>query len=215
MPAESAYTVLMRSLNTSSAAPKSKRRKLEHRSEPDEHVEDEHSEAEDAGEDIEELEHEETSGHEEEESANGEDVVIDDEEPEDLADPFEVHFANPDENVLSRRLQALQQNQWMTQKIITPQIGKVVMRIPMTDGLQPTSRLTTVSGPGDLKLKQKLALVMEKRKPQFNALESHLAPFLFGYQDVLYCERTPSNGESLRQLTCLHAINHILKYVPV
>ena len=34
---------------------------------------------------------------------------------------------------------------------------------------------------------------------------------VFAYQDLLYCDRTPENGPELRSLTCLHAINHILK----
>lgn len=40
-----------------------------------------------------------------------------------------------------------------------------------------------------------------------------MAPYIFNYQDVLFCNRTLANARSLRNITCLHALNHILKSV--
>lgn len=34
---------------------------------------------------------------------------------------------------------------------------------------------------------------------------------IFGYQDVLFSERTPKNADDLRTLTSLHALNHVFK----
>jgi U3 small nucleolar RNA-associated protein 25 len=68
-----------------------------------------------------------------------------------------------------------------------------------------------MSGPAELKLKQKLAGVISKQLVEFDGLEKYIAPSIFNYQDILYCERRPTNSEILRRLVCLHVINHIFK----
>lgn len=46
----------------------------------------------------------------------------------------------------------------------------------------------------------------------FNRTESILASEMFkGYCDILFPARSVANSESLRRLTCLHVLNHILK----
>lgn len=42
-------------------------------------------------------------------------------------------------------------------------------------------------------------------------MEGRLASHVFNYQDLLFTARSAANAESLRRLTCLHALNHILK----
>lgn len=134
------------------------------------------------------------------------------ENEQDLTDPFETHFANPPEDVLIPRLQALEKNQWCTVKRIVPKIGlKMVLSTPVESKSTNSWFLPTVSGPEGLSLKQKLAVAMERERPKFDLLEENIAPAIFNYHDVLYCERNTENSESLRRLTCLHAVNHIFK----
>jgi len=140
-------------------------------------------------------------------------LLEDDCKVEDASDPFEVHFADPDHNVLSRRLQALQKESWISRKIKLPKIGKAIMNLPGVEDENNGFELSSISRPAELKLKQKLASVVTKQRPFFDSLEKYMAPLIFNYQDVLFCERNTLNAESLRRLACLHALNHVFKLV--
>jgi U3 small nucleolar RNA-associated protein 25 len=185
--------------------PQAKRRKLDPApgSKSAKVVEEEDSAAEDADEVVEPEEGPETAT----------DGFLEEDEDalQDASDPFEAHFADPDDNVLSRTLKSIEQTQWSTQKVSIPKFGKVVTGIPETEDTKSRIDLKPMSGSGELKLKQKLAAVMFKQRPRFDDLEKHLAPAIFSYQDVLYSERRPTNSESLRRLACLHAVNHVFK----
>ena len=50
----------------------------------------------------------------------------------------------------------------------------------------------------------------QKEIGDFNDLEQTIAPSLFSYQDLLFGARTVQNAGRLRDLTCLHALNHVL-----
>ncbi|KAH8685656.1 hypothetical protein BGZ60DRAFT_395736 [Tricladium varicosporioides] len=143
------------------------------------------------------------------------DCIIDendeDDNEKDALDPFETHFADPEENILSQRLKALQGNQWKTQGMLLPGVGRAIWSVPAVDGLKTIIPPTRVSEPSDLKLKQKLVGTYSKQQPTFNDLEKSIAGNMFSYQDILYCERKPSNAAGLRRLACLHAVNHVFK----
>lgn len=145
--------------------------------------------------------------------SDAESMFGDEEEVEDTSDPFETHFANPDDNILAIRLKAIQKSQWHIHKSVLPKVGKAILRLPQTDDPNVTSNLPIVSGPKHLKLKQKLSDIITKQRPQFDTLEKSIAPRIFSYQDIMYCERTVINQESLRRLVCLHAVNHVFKSV--
>jgi U3 small nucleolar RNA-associated protein 25 len=200
------YAALMQSLAAESV-PHPKRRKLEHVGEPKQlAVADDDLQNDANGEDADRVEEEEEGP---ETATDG--LLEDDDEPEDSSDPFEAHFADPDDNVLAKRLKSVQKNQWTTRKAVLPSIGKAVISLPEDNGPSAATALPTISGPSELKLKQKLVAVMSKQRPNFDVLEKSAAPLIFNYQDILYCERTPASGESLRRLACLHAVNHVFK----
>lgn len=196
------YAALMQSL-AAEVGPQAKRRKLQH---------DSNSRARENEDDqevaIEEFDPEEVE--EGPETATDGLIAEDEDEVEDSSDPFEAHFADPDENVLAQRLKSIQKSQWHTQKTLLPNVGKALLSTPQSDGLNDIAP-SLASGPEALKLKQKLVGIITKQKPSFDDLEQSIAPLIFSYQDVLYCERKPANAESLRRLSCLHAINHVFK----
>lgn len=186
------------------AAPQAKRRKLDHAPKPvqvDDDDEDVDAKIEDADQVEEPEEGPETAT---------EGVREDENETEDSSDPFEAHFAAPDDNTLTRRLKALELNQWTTQKMFIPELGKVMVSLPGNEESKAAVP-STVAGPAELKLKQKLAEAMSKQKSKFDPLEKSFAPLIFGYQDVFYSERNTAKSDSLRRLACLHAINHVFK----
>lgn len=133
------------------------------------------------------------------------------EDEDDSSDPFDAHFGDPDENVLSQRLKALKEYQWAMTKTFIPNIGKVLFSIPGESRLLENWVSPAISGPSGLKLKQRLAKSMEKQRTVFEPLEQYIAPAIFNYHDVLFCERTPKSSENLRRLACLHVVNHVFK----
>lgn len=195
------------------SGPRTKRRKLDHNQQekvasPQENKLDD-LESETRG--PEDADHVEEAEEGPETATDG--LLQNDDDLEDASDPFESHFADPDSNLLSSRLKSLQQNQWNTKKIGLPTGGKVVISIPESNEPKGIVTPTSISGPEELKLKQKLCAAVIKQRPSFNELEGSIAPFIFNYQDVLFCDRRPAVAESLRRLVCLHAVNHIFKSV--
>lgn len=207
LPATHSYAALMQSL-ASESAPQPKRRKLEHPTESSEAKESPASDFDvvEQGEDADVVDEEEEGP---ETAIDG--LLEDSDDEEDASDPFEAHFADPEDNLLAKRLKAVQANSWITTKTVLPKFGKVVMNLPQTDVVSDVAVPPAILGPHNLKLKQKLAGVISKQKPNFDPLERSIAAYMFNYQDILYCERDPVNSDSLRRLACLHAVNHVFK----
>jgi U3 small nucleolar RNA-associated protein 25 len=182
-----------------SSVPQVKRRKIDHGTELEAKYADEHQE----------LSRLDDTDQVDEPEEGPETATIglleEDVEPEDPTDPFELHFADPEENVLAQRLEALNKKQWATRKAILPKVGRAYISGP----LLPES--PAISEPSRLKLKQKLAGIVTKLRPSFDPLEASIAAPMFDYRDVFYCERSVGNAENLRRLVCLHAVNHIFK----
>ncbi|RAL65425.1 hypothetical protein DID88_000992 [Monilinia fructigena] len=137
-----------------------------------------------------------------EEAEEGPETAIDgqfeDDDEEDNSDPFETHFANPDDNVLSRRLQHLEKGQWAVQRSILAKVGKAITSIPDYDEPKQTKPIST-SSPEELKLKQKLAGVIKKQCPAFDALEKSISPLIFWVSrfTVLTRDRVIKNNSRL------------------
>ncbi|EKD14426.1 uncharacterized protein L3040_005741 [Drepanopeziza brunnea f. sp. 'multigermtubi'] len=198
------YATLMQSFTESGPGHQAKRRKLDHVPEAEPHQNDNEDISENIADDADEVE------EPEEGPETATDDILEDDDTEDSSDPFEAHFAAPDDNILSKRLKALELNQWTTQKICLQKISKAVVSLPGNEESKAFAP-ATILGPSQLKLKQKLANVMGKQRPNFDPLEKSLAPLMFNYQDILFCERNTGNSESLRRLACLHAVNHVFK----
>ncbi|CAN9284378.1 unnamed protein product [Alternaria alternata] len=202
-PISNAYASLLQSFssrNTGSDEHRKKRRKLGHdEPEPDVEVDDESStlEAEDA-----------VAEEEEEEMDNDEVSDEDDQEEQKLEQAYERHFANPDENELAMRLKRIAANQWTSQKLDRkPGLGAGVLQVPSDEVKTPVRKLRSVR---DVELKARLVENAQKRIGNFDELEQAITPSIFGYQDLLFGARTVQNASRLRDITCLHALNHIL-----
>lgn len=209
---EQPYNALLQLLNagSDSKGPARKKRKLRHREDGanEEAINDRIDQDEKDQLDGDDLRDQEPS-EDEDEGQEGADVdgMEDD---EDATDPFETHFANPDEGKLSQRLQAISQDKWRSTKKELPDGSRLLHSAPDVDGndepLLPAARNT-----GSLKLKKKLISPAADLIPNFNGYAQQLAPYIFNYLDVLFGARTSSNSTHLRHTVCLHALNHVLK----
>lgn len=204
------YVALMKSF-AETETPKAKRRKLDLAQAQEEaaHDGDAGSLHEDGQEDA--ADRVDDGPDEEAEDAIAPDDTPDDDEQPDVSDPFETHVSSPDESVLARQLEALRNNDWTVKKV-TSNSTKMVFTLPRTEP-DAGPVVPTCASPSDLKLKQRLAETAMALRPTFDSTEQKFAPLLFQYYDILFCERTVQTAESLRRMACLHAVNHIFKYV--
>ncbi|CAJ0539825.1 Ff.00g072460.m01.CDS01 [Fusarium sp. VM40] len=199
------YMALLQSFNNESSAPNAKRRKLGHQ-ESAQLQSDEESASEDeqdAEKDIDRAE--------EEPEEQVEDQLDDDDDSEDEenpTDPFDLHFAHPEDDVVAKRVKAVQKGDWATKRALLQNLRATVQYPGCDAGSEVPKPITGLDG---LQLKQKLKEISSRKVGEFDAVQRNLSSLLFNYNDVLFCDRTVRNSDSLRELTCLHALNHVFK----
>lgn len=124
-------------------------------------------------------------------------------------DCFGHHFERPEEYNLAMRTKAISANQWTTKKSESPEGGRGILQIPGIYG--EAAPVRTIRNVRNIRLKPRLVENAEKALGEFNVVEQAIAPSLFAYQDVLFGARTVKNAGRIRDMCCLHALNHVLK----
>lgn len=198
------YMALLQGFNDTSA-PTAKRRKLGHESSkaaPSESEAPLAPDAEDSDKDLDAVE----GGDDLDAGVEEQPDDDDSEDDEDFTDPFDVHFAHPDEKTYPERIKGAKAGEWAMTRAMAKS-WRATYQYPGSESALPQS----ANDLGSLRLKQKLKESAKKRIGKFGDVEKGLAPLLFGYHDVLHCDRTVRNAKPMRQLVCLHALNHILK----
>ena len=167
------------------------------------------------GEDVEEEDEEDG----EENVSDDDDVVEDDEKEEELTsdDPFSIHFEkNLDQNLVKdfkEKKKMTKLTSLESENFVVEEYGFVEKSV-LTDHLVD---LETPVGFGDAIIKEKLLanwpLVNKAKKSKENLtkLQRDLLKPIASYQDLYYSERSFQNGEEIRRLYALHAVNHVLK----
>ena len=214
LPAGKAYGALLASLKRpeDDEGRSRKRRKLDVK----ETVADAPVDAEESGDDSDVepgLEVEEASDEDEDEGAQDEDgssETLQDEDDEDASDYFEVHFANPEDNDLATRLKDIQNNEWRIDKQAAYQKGSLTVTVPKS-APEAATRKSTLKSTADIPLKQKLVETAKKHIGTFDDVQRTILPYMLSYTDLLVTNRSPANAESLRNVACMHALNHVLK----
>ncbi|KAK5987143.1 U3 small nucleolar RNA-associated protein 25 [Cladobotryum mycophilum] len=201
------YMALMQKFSSESSAPSAKRRKITHEPSPPREAsptpkEEEEIAKESKREDVDEADDVEDpalGAGEQPEDADSEDEI-------DTTDPFDTHFANPDEQVSARAVAAAKNGEWTSKRAMLQPWRATVMSAG-AEGTVPQP----VSGLGGLNLKQKLRETSKEKMAGFDATQRAFAAALFDYRDILLCDRTVENSHKMRQTACLHALNHVFK----
>ncbi|WKT44575.1 U3 small nucleolar RNA-associated protein 25 [Fusarium oxysporum f. sp. vasinfectum] len=178
------YIALLQSFNNESSAPNAKRRKLDHKK---------------------------STQSQTEEDSSGEESHADDQDEDtekDIDHPFDVHFAHPNDNTVSQRVKSVQKNDWATKRALLHNMRATILYPGSDTGSEIPKPIAGLEG---LQLKQKLRETSSRKIGDFDALQRNLGPLIFNYNDVLFCDRTVQNSDSLRELACLHALNHVFK----
>ncbi|XP_062587252.1 U3 small nucleolar RNA-associated protein 25 homolog isoform X2 [Saccostrea cucullata] len=171
----------------------------------------------------------ENSGAENEENEDneeGDEIIEKEEDKEDYvvkeSDPFSVHF----ETDLSEKFAEGLSNKenWKSEEIKVKNLGHGSFTSPKDHSY--LEKMKSLDSEKDLKclyVKHKLAEGVENANRKLCKVDSlgngaPLTPFQFSlfrvlnkYQDVYYPERSHKNGEEIRLVYCLHALNHVLK----
>lgn len=197
------YNALLKSLGRFSGGEATKRKLKSDRKpevEDDELLDDVHSEDSNRGKETFEFEDE----------VDAPDDHPEDSDDEDVSDPFEAHFEAPDEEALSHMTKAVSGREWKTEKGINRTEGRMTVLKPhINDDQHSVQR--KIRSVKDLKLKKRLVDPATRAIPKFDSLQTALMPAISNYQDLLYGGRTPTNADSLRNIACLHALNHVFK----
>ncbi|KXT13514.1 hypothetical protein AC579_4169 [Pseudocercospora musae] len=207
-PTVKAYNALLQSFQKpgEKGERKAKRRKIEHVRE-DRRNEGNHDEV-NSDEEVGVDEHIEQEGPPDDES-DEEKAAPDTNDDGGWDDPYELHFADPEDNELSRRLKSIRGGKWTSEKQAVGRHANLVISVP--EAAKEKSLLRPkVSGPKKAHLKERLKKNIANAEFDGEAAQS-LAPYVFAYQDVLMSGRTPENASSLRNISALHAVNHVLK----
>lgn len=133
-------------------------------------------------------------------------------EDDDPSDAFDAHFANPDENELSRRLKEIKEKQWHNQTFVREDGSKWMLSTPGAAPSKDPTFSATFSDPSSFKIKQRLLSPSQDIFKGLNTdAEEAFASSTLSYKDTLFGARTVPNSTALRNITCLHALNHIYK----
>lgn len=144
-----------------------------------------------------------------------EDYGVDDaEDADDLRDdydPFLKHFTQRDETEFSEQVQDIKNDTWATKMSDSKLEGGYLIKVPQDSNSALVQDSSVVLSVDDIQLKQRLREPAKREWPSLDRVIGGLASSIFSYRDVLFPRRTLRNAETLRKLTCLHALNHVFK----
>lgn len=149
-------------------------------------------------------EEEDVDGEEEEELAQ----QSDDSEDEDSTDPFDVHFAHPDEHASAAAVGQAKKGKWTTERSLINNLRATAQCPGVDTAFKPAAPVSSMK---DLKLKSKLQESASKKLASLDEAQKAFASQIFDYKDILFSERTPRNSDKIRSLICLHVLNHVFK----
>lgn len=126
----------------------------------------------------------------------------------DSVDPFDEHFASSNLNAL---ISSIKESHVETTSSKHEVLGRLTNVKPYAPQLRKRKYSDYVGDVRQLNLKSRLLNPTLKNLPKLSKLQSALSPPLFNYEDILYGARSPRNATELRDLTALHAVNHVFK----
>ncbi|KAK3750712.1 hypothetical protein QZH41_017266 [Actinostola sp. cb2023] len=141
-------------------------------------------------------------------------------------DPFTVHFEQDlDESIATKLTDktSFQQSTTLVPSLGTLTVSSPTCNVPVVDTLQSKSQplfkvkaklcptWMALNKTNDNQLSLLLSVFIYSTTDPFSPVQRDLYRYIGRYQDVFFTNRNFDNGEEIRRLYCLHAVNHILK----
>lgn len=128
-------------------------------------------------------------------------------EDENVADPFEQHFASATSAEIEARVAAAASTKSeSTNKTIPGDLKRIW--IPYGDGKDDAVLIRTAT---DVHLKQRLASNAATLLGELHPFERDAVGAIYSYKDVVAGNRTVNNIPQLRDVCALHSLNHVFK----
>ncbi|EXJ62576.1 hypothetical protein A1O7_03014 [Cladophialophora yegresii CBS 114405] len=212
-PTSDSYGLLLQSLNAAygTSEPPRKRRKFVESDRTGEPVKGEDTKTEQPSQDQkgqaeEQLLELEDDVEADEEAGQAAEADSDDEEVL-LRDPFEMHYTAISEQDLKTAVGQVDNKQWETSSsVLDLDIRRTAIRRRGTP-----AEMAELRSAKDAYLKRRLGDGGSKVLSRLSTEERNLAGSIFNYVDVLDGCRDLKNATRLRDLFCLHALNHVFK----
>ncbi len=120
-------------------------------------------------------------------------------------DPFLVHFDN-DGDTIAQLAKQIKTKEWNQKAWTCPVLDMVAAHsLKPIESAKPIKSLETVF------LKSKVREQWSSLQKKLTPLQSHLYSYIYEYKDILYGSLHHDNVEEIRNIYCLHAVNHCLK----
>ena len=133
---------------------------------------------------------------------------VDSESEETLMhDPYEKHFATISEQDLKTAVEEVVEKHWET---FTSTVNPDIRRTSVWRKHHPP-KFRNLSSAQDISLKQRLVHAATVVLSTTSDKERTVAASIFDYTDILYGCRNIKNASRLRDISCLHALNHVFK----
>ena len=161
------------------------------------------------------LESDEVEGLEEEEENLDIDAIDDindseaEQEPGHEHDPMSGHLDAKEDDLIKTKIQKIDKGDWVTAKQSGHMAWSSEARFPGTTDGSSLSISGAIQDIVEIPLKQRLRVPAQKRVRDLDTLTGNLAFMIFHYRDILFPVRTLENSTILRNLTCLHIVNHV------
>jgi U3 small nucleolar RNA-associated protein 25 len=130
---------------------------------------------------------------------------------EDSGNPFEWHFAAPDEHCLTSWIKSILDEGWATKRQAFAAMGQCLSNNPVVAIGESSPSEPYHKNSKDLPLKKRLIGPFVRENPQLSDIQQAVASPILRYQDLLFGARTVDNAAELRSIACVHALNHIFK----
>lgn len=128
------------------------------------------------------------------------------------ADSFNVRLGDEYSNELAEKIAAIHNKQWRLDEDSTINDDKAHQYVPAVDQISyGTKRRRKITSLDEVGLKRRLVEPAKRSISLFDRTHASLSSPIFNYHDLLFPSRTPHNASSVRDLVCLHALNHVFK----
>ena len=131
---------------------------------------------------------------------------------DDPQDPYEDHFVSNSGGSLATNIADMKAGSTQRQKGLLDHDLKVLSIRPST--LEHSLAPAQAGGLSRIEhafLKSRIRSQAAQVQNDITKDVQSLSRLLFAYEDVMFCERTIKNAQSLRNQACIHALNHVLK----